>query len=581
MKRVWALYRVSTKSQVSNMNDGGDIPLQENSCRKFIREQDNWQLTNELYEKGVSGWKNSTDKRDELVKIKKAAENGEFDILLVFMFDRIGRRESESPYVVQFLVEHGVEVWSVKEGQAKLEQHSDLLINYIRFWQSSGESQKTSMRVKEVMNQMNEQGEYTGGNTPYGYELIETDIPHPKKPKNMKMIKIHKEESQVIKLIFDLSSHKGYGATRIAKYLNDNGYENRGGKIWRHNTISRILRNSIYMGRRRYGIVDDNNHIKSMDEWKLQPLNKELVIISEDQFLKTQEEIEKRKAKKGKTLDAPTASKLLLSGVAICGYCGHKLKADYSIKKYKRKTDGVVTKTYQPRYRCHYASNTNKHPKSNYGAKMYEEQVERVVIEVLSNLNLDSFAEEANKYKHENINQKTTQLNKLKDQIQIKYRALDKLNDEIVKVLMGESKFTEERLNVAIDKTEKEIKQIQEQISTIEHEIDGAKIEMSDIEQLKDEFKDWTGRYKNADLPSKKMMLSRILKHVEFKDKEISVSFKLTIEKSLDNSTENVVYNHSTSNWKRVGNTLQELLRKHLDTQGFRNIEFIIEKKIA
>src|SRR5690606_15569549 len=145
-------------------------------------------------------------------------------------------------------------------------------------------------------------------------------------------IVINEEESPTVKLIFDLTLNKGYGAGRIAKYLNEHGYDNRG-KIWRYNTISRMLRNPIYMGRRRYNTVNDDRKLNSIDEWKLQPLNKELIIIPEDQFMKTQELIEARTVNKGKSVEAPTSSKLLLSGIAKCGYCSHPLNADYSIKK--------------------------------------------------------------------------------------------------------------------------------------------------------------------------------------------------------------------------------------------------------
>lgn len=576
-KRVWALYRVSTKSQVSNLEDGGDIPMQERACRNFIKKQDGWELTNEIYEKGISGWKKKTDERDALVKIKESALNNEFDVLVVFLFDRIGRREDESPLVVQFLIENGIEVWSTKEGQAKLEQHSDLLINYIRFWQSSGESKKTSIRVTEALQQMNEQGDWTGGTIPFGYELHETNKPHPKKPRNINILKINKEESPIVELIFDLTLNKGFGASRIAKYLNSNGYVNRDNKIWRHNTISRMLRNPIYMGRRRYNLTDKENHLNSIDEWKLQPLNKELILIPEDTFMKVQELIEKRKTVKGGNIESPTSSKLLLAGIVTCGYCGHKLKADYTIKKYKRKTDGVITETYQSRYRCHYANNTSRHGKQNFGAKMYEEEFENTLIETISNMNLDSLLEKATKHKHESVNQKTTQLNKLKDHLQAKKRQLDKLNEEIVKVIMGESKFTEERLNVAIDMTENEIKNTQEQIDITEKDISHSKIEMSDIEQLVVEFNDWENRYRNADIPSKKMMLSRIIKDVQFKDKEIHIILKLNI----DNFSDGVVDNHSHSDSKRGAPTLQELLSEHLERQGLRNIEFEIESNLV
>lgn len=46
--------------------------------------------------------------------------NGEFDILLVFMFDRLGRIENETPFVLEWFAKHGIEVWSVNEGQQRL-----------------------------------------------------------------------------------------------------------------------------------------------------------------------------------------------------------------------------------------------------------------------------------------------------------------------------------------------------------------------------------------------------------------------------------------------------------------------------
>ena len=36
-----------------------------------------------------------------------------FDILLVFMFDRLGRRDDETPFIVERFTKQGIEVWSV------------------------------------------------------------------------------------------------------------------------------------------------------------------------------------------------------------------------------------------------------------------------------------------------------------------------------------------------------------------------------------------------------------------------------------------------------------------------------------
>ena len=60
------------------------------------------------------------------------------------MFDRLGRREDETPFVVQCFVQQGIEVWSTREGEQRFDTHVDKLLNYIRFWQASGESEKTT-----------------------------------------------------------------------------------------------------------------------------------------------------------------------------------------------------------------------------------------------------------------------------------------------------------------------------------------------------------------------------------------------------------------------------------------------------
>ena len=96
MKRVYCLYRVSTEKQL----DKHDIPMQSRECRAFA-EKKGWSIEKEYYEKGVSGFKIPTEKRDAIQKIKQAAMRNEFYILLVFMFDRLGRRDDETPFVVE------------------------------------------------------------------------------------------------------------------------------------------------------------------------------------------------------------------------------------------------------------------------------------------------------------------------------------------------------------------------------------------------------------------------------------------------------------------------------------------------
>ena len=243
MKRVLCLYRVSTKGQVDEKDD---IPRQRRECHDFIDKMEDWEFYDERLEKGVSGFKVATSKRDEIQEIRALAEKKKFDVLLVFMFDRLGRREDETPFLVQWFIEHGIEVWSTREGQQRLDNRVDKLLNFMRYWQAGGESEKTSMRVKAAHTQMTADGIWRGGTRPFGYKLTHNGRIG-KKNRPLYDLSIDEVEGPIVKEVFDLIIHEGYGTLRAANYLNDK-YASLG-KIWTAQTIRSMLRNVIYTGR--------------------------------------------------------------------------------------------------------------------------------------------------------------------------------------------------------------------------------------------------------------------------------------------------------------------------------------------
>lgn len=83
------------------MKQPGRHPYAEKSLPRFAAKM-GWVIVGEEQETGVSGYKVSADDRDKLQLIKKYAEQGKFDILLVFMFDRLGRKSDETPFVVEW-----------------------------------------------------------------------------------------------------------------------------------------------------------------------------------------------------------------------------------------------------------------------------------------------------------------------------------------------------------------------------------------------------------------------------------------------------------------------------------------------
>ena len=202
--RVYTLYRVSTIGQVEK----DDIPMQKQVCRDFAKKQ-GWVVVKEFSEKGISGYKVSAKDRDAIQEIQHDAALGKFDILLVFMFDRLGRRDDETPFIVEWFVKNGVEVWSAMEGQQRFDNHVDKLMNYIRYWQASGESLKTSIRTKTRLGQLTEEGHYTGGTVPYGYRAVDKGRVN-KRNRTVLDLQIDEDEAEVIRLIFHKYVDEGY-----------------------------------------------------------------------------------------------------------------------------------------------------------------------------------------------------------------------------------------------------------------------------------------------------------------------------------------------------------------------------------
>lgn len=244
MKRVLCLYRVSTKGQVDQNTD--DIPMQRRECLAFIDRMEDWVFFDERVEKGVSGYKVSAENRDAILDIRALAEKKKFDVLLVFMFDRLGRREDETPFLVEWFIDHGIEVWSTREGQQKIESRSDKLINYIRFWQAGGESEKTSIRVKAAHSQMTADGIWRGGKVPYGYRLVFKGRVG-KKNRQLYDLEIDEAQGAIVREVFDLVVHEGYGTLRAANFLNEK-YPNPE-KVWTAQTVRSMIRNPMYTGR--------------------------------------------------------------------------------------------------------------------------------------------------------------------------------------------------------------------------------------------------------------------------------------------------------------------------------------------
>lgn len=545
-KRVVCLYRVSTKAQV---DPNGDISMQERACREFIAKRPDWEFLYAYSEKGVSGFTKSVDEREALEKIKEEAYGRKFDVLLVFMFDRIGRREIETLLFVEELVKLGIEIWSVKEGQLNLENPEDRLVNFIRYWLAGGESRGTSMRVGEMHEQMIKEGKYRGGTPPYGYKLVKSDNVS-KKGRPLKRLLIDEKEAEVVRMVYDLALNYGMGGHRIAKYLNERGIKPRIGNEWNLAVINYMLRNPIYKGYLTYGKTKQRTRNKTIKrgraspkEWILseKPLA-ELRIIPEDVWDNVQAIRNSRTPEKYRVdnLDygkypLQTKSQLLFIGFAYCGSCGSKLTTGYSRHKWTTK-DGVTHSKPKNVYKC--VSKTSGGIKCAGKSIYYPEAIEEPVLneiyrylDTLKNLDL---SQDIDKLINQNLKGSEKRIKELKETIAKNEKYLAVLREEVPKSILGESQFSPEILNEAIKNTSQKLEEALKELEEAEIEHKKYKLELDDIIKMQKTIPLWREELERAPTEVKKMILSRIIDKVvvysKKGEKNVSIEIELNIE---------------------------------------------------
>ena len=519
MKKIaYNLYRVSTKKQLYKSEDNkDDIPMQRQSCCEFAQKM-GWVVGKEFEEKGISGSKVSAANRDAIQDLKDAAIRGEFHILLVFMFDRIGRIDDETPFVVEWFVKHGIEVWSVNEGEQKFEQHVDKLMNYIRFWQAAGESEKTSIRTKTRLGQIVEQGFFRGGIHPYGYRL-EKQGRFNKGNHEVNEILIDDNEASVVRKIFELYVTKGYGSQRISTYLHDMGISNRKGNNFTNTTIQNMLKNKVYLGILKSGETESDifPHLQIIDPHTFE--------IAQDIILQRSE------AYKERTVPLNTTGSSLLSGNVFCGHCGARLIITTNGKKYERK-DGTVNITPRIRYVCY---NKTRHHlcdgQTGYTARKLDEMIETIVKGLFEKINdIPKDAVIAARYARQTAEYQM-QLTTARANSKAQSAEVLEYESEVIKIIRGESKLDPALLNKLHETAKEKLEELEQSVKMLETKINNSESIKENLSQQFDDMRTWADMYSECDMETKKMILSRIMRSVKVKrDYEIEVDLTVDCE---------------------------------------------------
>ena len=535
-KRVYCLYRVSTKQQVEK----DDIPMQKQRCHEFVADKDDWEIVKEFSEKGVSGFKVSAKDRDAIQEIQKDAAIGKFDILLVFMFDRLGRKEDETPFVVEWFVKNGVEVWSAEEGQQRFDNHVDKLLNYIRYWQASGESIKTSIRTKTRLAQIVQEGRFRGGCAPYGYKLVKNGRTG-KKNRELYDIAVEPTEAVTVQKIFELSDRYGYGGRKISSSLVEEGIVNmRTGEPFHYSSIQNILRNIMYIGILRSG--ETQSEIFS-----------ELQIVEPEQFQRVEKAREQRSAEyeekcaaavqtmelaDGEEIEVSRPDRMcprrnvgrtLLSGNVYCGHCGGRIFAS-TARKSHHAMNGEVRERI-PIYKCY---NRTQHRDLCDGPSTYRaEKVDQVVDSILSGIFFRAKDVKESELLKRQITSTTTAYQKQLKAVKAEYvkssKELSKWEGLMLDSIEGTCVFTPEQVKKRMDVVQQSVNDLSAKIEDLQNKATETAELTEEIKAEHQRLLSWAEVYDGASLEEKKMVASYLIKAVTISQNYgIRIDFNIT-----------------------------------------------------
>ena len=547
-KKVRMLLRVSSNQQ---LEADGDLSVQRQLVAEYVYQHKDWILdAREYFEGSNSGYKNAVQDRDVLQQALQDAEKREYDILVAYKDDRIGRRMWEIGGYVMQLKSFGVDIYTVKDGCISPENDDIMgqMILALRYGNAQKSSSDTGMRVKDTARKLVQQGKFMGGKAPYGYALVMSGELS-KHGRALHELKIVPEQADVVKYIYELSLDKEFGSAKIAKELNKNAcYQKLAPKdVWKAGTITSILTNPIYAGytayKRREKLPDGKIKRFDYSEWILsEKPNPNIQIIDSDDWNLVQS---RRKQRGERYKISPKNQRMIiisrndgmlpLLDVIYCGYCGCKCTNGSKYHYWTIKKTGEEKSKKVPIYKCQNAWQGVPHDKI-YQFKA--EKLEKIVFETIAEY-IDKLQENNDIFKQITKNARKAKEEQkkilLREQEQLEYikKNIGELEDKIPDAMRGEYPISFDYLLSLIEKQKEKREKQEKVIIDLKSKMQETDISFQEWENLRIQIPTWKDVFMNADNQTKRVLVNKMIDKIYVKQDEITIRFKLNLKALL------------------------------------------------
>jgi len=294
----------------SDLQRSESIDAQIRACRYYAQrfELDIVRVYSDAAKSG-----RSTAGRDQFSAMIEAAQDGQFEVLLVHKLSRFSRSGTDTLNNKAKLESTGVELISVTERLDNTPEGKLMLyvITGMNEFYSANLAAETMKGLRE--NAYNHK--HTGGLPPLGYDVDPVT----------KHLVVNAEEAKAVKTIFAMYL-AGYGYGDITRTLNANGWKTKRGAMFGRNSIHDILINEKYTGALTYDKIASKTPDGKMNRRKFK--SEYIRIENGCPQLISKEDFERTAIKLKDNQHRPrpaTVENYILSGKLFCGECGHRM----------------------------------------------------------------------------------------------------------------------------------------------------------------------------------------------------------------------------------------------------------------
>lgn len=556
------LLRVSSNQQ---LEADGDLSVQRQLVMEYIQKQKDWKLDEKEYFEGSnSGYKNAVIKRETLQEALADAQKHEYDILVAYKDDRVGRRMWEMGAYIMALKGVGVDVYTVKDGCISPENDDIMgqMMLALRYGNAQKSSSDTGMRVKDTAQKLVQKGKFMGGAAPYGYELVLSGELS-KHGRALHKLKVIPEQAETVKYIYNLSLNKEYGSVKIARILNEDGYYKKLAPrdVWKSGTVTSILTNPVYAGyvayKRRERINGQYHRLESKDWIRANEPDERIRIIDKDTWNRVQEQRKQRSDKyRKKTENEEIGYKetvyretkcektniirrneggLALIDVLHCGYCGCKMTNGSKYNYWIIKGTGEKRSSKIPAYRCQAAHNGIPHPEKN---QFRASEIEIIVFSIMGRV-IDGMLEGediAEKFREEQQRERAAaeaDLRKEQRELERIRKGIEVMENHIPDAMTGNCVMSLKELMEAVRKQREKEEAQKAVIKEKEERLEKTNNVRAERTDAGERISTWKQLFVNADTQTKRVLVNKLIGRIDVEETRLVMRFRIDLNKYL------------------------------------------------